>query len=407
MKRIVKAYLVIYFLLPSAAIYFTIFTGIPIPMYIELLPLLLLAVRNPRFSKEWRPADWMFLLLSAASVVFIGRNTADASWIHNIEARAFILIALNYFIFRILIRREWSGEISDTILRILELSMYLALLEFLVINIGGIAGSLEVRYVAAYPRAERLYETILGLPKPFGLFPGTHNAGIAATISLLYLAATKKISANKAFALASALVFFICFSLSAFVVLVFVYAILTVRKRSSGAAVIAKGVYAAVAGIVIYYSLTYYNEITAFRSSGTIGSATVISFQDAEYVLSLIAGLESLRDYPLGVPLSTVDLTGNEVYVSRVVMYYGYPIVVFFLGASALLITNLKTQDKRGLFFSIGYLTLFVSSFHYPSIVSYPLTILVPLAFVFLGNDREMARSGEASPVATKTRCAA
>lgn len=395
MKRVFQLYLVLFFLLPSTATYFTIFTEIPVPMYIELLPLLLIVVRSPRTSRTVRPADVLFALLFAASLVFIARNSADTSWINNIEARAFILIAVNYFIFRVLLRREWSGEICDTILKILELSMYLALIEFVLINTNGIAGSLESRYIASYPRAERLYEHILSFVKPFGLFPGTHNAGIAATISLLYLTAAKRIRANKGFAIASALVFFVCFSLSAFVVLVLVHSMVTFRKRASGLAVAAKGFYAAVAGVLVYYSLTYYNEITSLRSSGTISTIDV-SFKDAEYLLSLNAGFESLRSFPLGAPPNTIDLSGNEVYVSRIVMYFGFPIVLFFVMALALIASSIKHQNRSALFFSISYLTLFLSSFHYPSIVSYPLNILVPLAFVFLGDDRGAARAGGA-----------
>src|SRR5208283_5333449 len=110
--RIFKIYLVIYFLFASLSIYITIFTGIKVPMIIELVPLLLVFLK-PFISRGLNYIDLIFSILLANSIIFFFINLEDLSWIGNIEARAIPMMAINYYIFRVLLKPEWSVQIAD------------------------------------------------------------------------------------------------------------------------------------------------------------------------------------------------------------------------------------------------------------------------------------------------------
>lgn len=365
-----------------------VFMGIKVPVVIEIVPLFLIFLK-PSFFGGLRYTDFLFFILLANSIVFFILNLDDLSWIGNIEARAFFLLAINYFIFRILIRREWSENIAELVLKLIELSMYLMLIEFILINISDIANSIESTYLSVYPDRQRLYENLMNFTKPIGLYPGTHNAGLAATISLLYLKATKTISSNKGFFIASVLVFLICFSLTAFLVLIIVYLMFFLSGKTSVLMFVKTMPFGIFMVMMLYFSILNYEAITTFRSSGVGGITSNVAFKDAQYIYSLVAGFEALKNSPFGTPINKADFFHNEVYFSRAVMYYGIPIVVFFLLTFSLVASSLKHQNRSGLFYSISFLVIFISSFHYPAIISYPLNILIPLTFVFLGASQD------------------
>lgn len=113
--------------------------------------------------------------------------------------------------------------------------MYLMLVECLLININDryLFKFFQAGFYNAYPGADRLYENIIMIIKPFGFYPGTTSASIAATISILYLSASKSISENKAFFIAAVLVFFVSFSLTAFLTLICVKMLLRFRFKLS------------------------------------------------------------------------------------------------------------------------------------------------------------------------------
>lgn len=383
MQKLFNSYIVIYFLTPSLLAYLAIFTGIIIPFYIEIIPFLFIIISKNLFNKL-NYHDFLFSILLAACILFVVRNSDDYSWINNIEDRGMIFIAFNYCIFRFLLKKEWSNSICQTILKLLEISMYLMLLEFILININDLYRFIEAGYLNAYPQRNRLYESIVMFAKPFGLYPGTHNAGIAATISILYLLASKSISKNKAFFVASVVVFFICFSLTAFLVFLLIFFLLRLRHRLSIQLIAANSFYLLFICTIIYYVLMNYSEITQIRSAGEILRTENIPFSDAEYLYSINTAFVSLINSPFGVNITNVDTFMNEVYFSRVAQYYGITLIIFWIMAIIIVFFNLRNQNRSGLFFSISLLTLFFSSFHYASIISYPLTILVPLTFVFI-----------------------
>jgi hypothetical protein len=382
MRKLFNLYIVIYFLTPSLLIYLAIFTGITIPYYMDLIPVMLVFWCN-NFSRKIKIQDLLFLFLLVICILFVVRNLGDYSWINNGEARTFILIVANYFIFRILVKNEWADSISMTVLKLFKFSMYFMLLEFILINISDFHTILEADYLSAYPQRERLYENIMFLTKPFGLYPGTHNAAIAATISILFLLVTKSISENKAFFIASVSVFFICFSLTAGLVFLLIYMLLRIRIRLSIYSCTVNIFYLLLFGMMICLGIVYYSEITQFRSSAEVSSQAKIAFSDAEYLLSINNSFKVLSHSPFGVKVKDIDDFLNEVYLSRAAQYYGVLLLIFWITAVILVLRNFKYQDRGSKFFSISFLTLFFSSFHYPSIISYPLSILVPLAFIF------------------------
>lgn len=383
MQKLFNSYIVIYFLTPSILVYLAIFTGIIIPFYIEIIPFLFIIISKKLYNKL-NYHDFLFSILLTACIIFVVRNSDDYSWAKNIEDRGMILIAINYCIFRVLLKNEWSDSICQTILKLLEASIYLMLFEFILININDYYRFIEAGYLSAYPQRERLYESIVMFAKPFGLYPGTHNAGIASTISILYLLASKSISKNKTFFVASVFVFFICFSLTAFLVFLLILYLLRFRNRPSIQSFTANSFYLLLFCTIIYYLLMNYSEITQIRSAGEIFRTENIPFSDVEYLYSINTAFVSLINSPFGVNVNKVDNFMNEVYFSRVAQYYGVILIVFWIMAIIIVLFNLRNQNKSGLFFSISLLTLFFSSFHYASIISYPLTILVPLTFVFI-----------------------
>jgi hypothetical protein len=382
MLKLFNLYIVIYFFAPSLLIYLAIFTGITIPFYVDLIPVMLVFWGN-NFSGKVKIQDLLFLFLLVICILFVMRNLGDYTWINNSEARTFILIVANYFIFRILVKNEWSESMSMTVIKLLKFSMYFMLIEFIIINISDFHTFLEAGYLSAYPQRERLYENIMFLTKPFGLYPGTHNATIAATISILYLLVSKSISENKAFFLASISVFFICFSLTAVLVFLLIYMLLKIRIRLSIYSCTVNVFYLLLFGIMIFLGLNYYYEITYFRSSAEMSNQAKIAFSDAQYLLSFNNSFNVLSQHPFGVKVKDINDLLNEVYLSRAAQYYGVLLIIFWIAAVILVLRNFKYQDKGSKLFSISFLTLVFSSFHYPSIISYPLSILVPLTFIF------------------------
>ena len=378
-----NVYLIIYFLSSSLLTYLAIFTGIRLPFYFEIIPLLLALFSKSVFD-NFNFQDILFLLFLAACILFIVRNSYDISWVGNLEIRAMILIPVNYFVFRVFLEEKWADSICQTILKLFKVSMYLMLVEFILININDNFKFIENRYLSINPQADRLYEYILGFAKPFGLFPGPHNAVIAATISILYLFATKSISENKAFFFASVSIFFICFSLTALLAILLIFLLLRLRFWLSFRALAANYWYLIIFIPVIYFAITNYSAITQFRSEGEITNIENSSVFDAEYGTSIQKTFVVLTNSPFGIQSSAMDSFMNEVYFSRAAQYFGILMVLFWLISITIVVFNLRNQNKSGLFFAISLLAIFFSSFHYGSIVYYPLTILPPLAFVFL-----------------------
>lgn len=381
--RLFRIYLVIYFLFPVVALYFSLISGTKVPVYLEVFPLILLVLSWRGLSRV-TPADFLFAIPLVGSIVFLTINLTSFSWINNFETRAPLLMAINYVIFRNLIKSKWSYPIADTVVLILKYSMYLLVVEFLIININGIGDAIESRYLMVYPDGYRLYENLVSFKRPIGLYPGPHNAAVASVISLAYLVATKSIRSNKWYFAASLLVFIICFGLTSVITAIVISMVMIFRKRISAFGLVKTVAYFIVGGVIVYLLLIYNLEITQIRSHGEITEGRYVEFEDYVYIKSLADGLESLIDFPFGRPVSEVDLFQNEVYISRMIMFYGGQIVVFYIAAFIVMVVYLKRQSKEGVFFSISYLALFSSSFHYPSMAYYPLNILVPLAFVLI-----------------------
>ena len=389
-KSLFKIYLVIYFVFAAFTIYVAIFTGIKIPFVIEILPAVALLFSVSNFERI-KASDYLFFLALVSFIVIVPRNLDDLSWVNSNEIRNILFISINYFIYRFVLRPEWSLEIADLIINIFKISMYLMLLECVLINISDIANIMESGYLSAFPERNRLYESIMSFIKPFGLYPGTHNAAIAATISILYLVASKTIANNKVFFLAAILVFFICFSLTGFITLVAILLIINFLQSESGFSRVVNFVSSIVFCLLIFVSFAFYDEITRFRSHGKVGELATVPFGESIYMTSISDGLNLLLENPLGTQISHLDLSLSEVYFSRVLMYFGIPMLIFLIWACFTILKNLKKKNigRDELFYSISFLTLFISSFHYPSIISYPLNILVPLAFVFLGRGKK------------------
>ena len=382
--KLFKVYLLCYFLFPIATLYFGLLTGIRIPLWIEIFPLIFLSLFRMRFT-TLGASDLLFLILIVNSIVFILSNSGDYSWIRNIEIRAFVIICINYYIFRCLLNSDWSEDIAEFIIKIMRFSMYLAVIEFFVINNGGISTVIEDRYLAVFTKSERLYEKIIFFVKPIGIYPGTHNLGVAAVISILYLSITKSIDKNKGFFIASVLVFFVGFSITISLTLLIVYSIyhLTSQGMRVTWRLVKGSLYASVmlaaAGLMFKFG-GIISQLKAYREVRD-------TYEEPEsnvYITSISDSLDSLLQFPFGTPLNQIDLYENEVYISRLLIYFGWPIVLFLGFAFTTVILKLRFQNKYGIFFTISYLTLFISSFHYGAINYYPLTILVPLTFVLI-----------------------
>ena len=382
--KLFKVYLLCYFLFPIVTLYFALLTGIRIPFWIEIVTLFFLPLFRTRFTKL-SSSDILFLILIVTFVIFIVTNSGNYSWLGNVEIRAFFMICINYYIFRSLLNSGWSEDIAEFIIKIMKFSMYLAVIEFFVINNGGVSTVIEKRYLAVFTGSERLYETIILFVKPIGIYPGTHNLGVAAAISILYLGVTKSISKNKGFFIASICTFFVGFSITISLTLLIVYSIY--KLAGKGIKItwsLVKGLlYASIMLTVSGFIFKFQGIISQLKAYREVRSSYVEP-EDNVYITSISNSLDSLFQFPFGTPLSQIDLYENEVYISRLIIYFGWP-MIFFLGfAFATVILKLRLQNKAGIFFTLSYLTLFVSSFHYASINYYPLTILVPLTFVLI-----------------------
>jgi hypothetical protein len=379
-SKVIKYYLIFYFIYPIFTLYFTLLTTIKIPMWIEIIPLILCVILPTNF-RYFRSSDFLFVILILNSLLFIFININDYSWINNIEIRSIIIMSFNYFIFRSILRTSWTSQISELIVIIMKYSMYLIVIEFIIINLFGIYEVIENRYLYIYENSKRLYEfTVFGI-KSLGLYPGTHNASIASTISILYLILTKSIYENKKFLFVSIIAFIISFSITAVIVLLIVYSIVKIFTDGVRNNVVWQILYFLISigfAITIFTYNDYISQMKAF------GEVTYLSDKGEKnvYINSIIEAFNSLIKFPMGTPIEQANIIENEVYISRLVIYFGLPIVIFFLYSLIIIIRNLKSQDKQGLFFSIAYLCLFISSFHYGSINYYPLNILIPFTFI-------------------------
>tara|TARA_B110000091_G_C13804524_1_gene471841 strand:- start:207 stop:1271 length:1065 start_codon:yes stop_codon:yes gene_type:complete len=336
--------------------------------------------------------DLLFLILIINSVVFIILNIGDYSWLGNIEMRAFVFIGLNYYIFRSLLNPDWSDDIAEFIINIMKFSIYLAVIEFFVINTGEIANVIEDRYLAVFKGSERLYEYILFAAKPIGIYPGTHNLGVAAVISILYLVTTKSIHKNKGYFIASMVVFFVGFSLTVTLALLIVYSISMVASQGMTRRLVKRSLYASVLAATAGLIFKFGGVLSQLKSTGEI-SASYVESESNVYITSISNSFDSLLQFPFGTPLNQIDLYENEVYISRLIIYFGWPIILFLGLAFVTLVAKFRLQSDSGVFFTLSYLTLFISSFHYGSINYYPLTILVPLTFVFIHYSKNQPRT--------------
>lgn len=378
--KLFKIYLLCYFLFPISTLYFALLTGIKIPMWIELVPLFFIVLFKLRFTKL-NNSDLLFLILIVNSIVFMALNLGDYSWLGDIEIRAFIFIALNYYIFRSLLNKDWSEDIAEFIIKIIKFSMYFAVLEFLIINNDGVAIVIQDRYLSVFEGSERMYEKILFLTKPIGIFPGTHNLGVASLISILYLVTTKSINTNKSFFIASIFVFFVGFSLTISLSMLIIYSIYIVISSGMTWRMVKNSIYALFLLVFAGFIFQYNEVLSELKAYGEVRGTFSVS-DDSVYIKSLLNSFVSLLQNPFGTPLNQIELYDNEVYISRLIIYFGWPIIIFLVLAFFKVVTNLKFQSNSGIFFSLSYLSLFISSFHYGSINYHPLTILVPLTFV-------------------------
>lgn len=382
--KLFKVYLLCYFIFPIAALYFALIVGIQIPLGIEIIPIIFLSLFRMRFTKLIT-SDLLFLILIVSSIIFIISNLGDYSWIGNIEIRAFITICINYYVFRCLLNPNWSEDIADFIIKIMKFSMYLAIIEFFVINNGGISTVIEDRYLAVFTGSERLYETIIFFIKPIGLYPGTHNLGVASTISILYLIITKSVHKNKGYFIASICVFFVGFSITITLALLIVYSIYQLTSQGIRITwrLVKRSLYASVMLACAFLMFKFGGIISQLKAYREV-RASYVEPESNVYITSINNSVDSLLQFPFGTPLNQVDLYENEVYISRLLIYFGWPIVLFLGLAFATVIVKLRHQNKAGIFFTLSYLTLFITSFHYGSINYYPLTVLVPLTFVLI-----------------------
>ena len=389
--KLFKVYLLCYFLFPIVTLYFALLTGIRIPLWIEIVLLIFLPLFRMRFTKLVA-YDLLFFILIINSAVFILLNIGDYSWLGNIEIRAFIFIGLNYYIFRSLLNPDWSEDIAEFIIRIMKFSMYLAVIEFFVINTGEIGSVIEGRYLAVFEGSERLYEYILFAAKPIGIYPGTHNLGVASVISILYLVTTKSIHKNKGYFIASMIVFFVGFSLTVTLALLIVYSIYMVGSQRMTRRLVKSSLYASVLAATAGLIFKFGGVLSQLKSTGEI-SDSYVEPESNVYIKSISNSFDSLLRFPFGTDLNQIDLYENEVYISRLIIYFGWPIILFLGLAFVTLVAKFRLQSNSGVFFTLSYLILFISSFHYGSINYYPLTILVPLTFVFIQYSKNQPRT--------------
>jgi hypothetical protein len=128
--------------------------------------------------------------------------------------------------------------------------------------------------------------------------------------------------------------------------------------------------------------------ITSFRSSFNIDGVGRGQILDSVYVESLVRSFVILTESPFGARITSLDLLNNEVYWSRFVMYFGLPLSVVFLCLWILAAWDCKPRNDRRDLMALSTLALFVSSFHYPSLIYYPLSIIIPFYFALLSSRR-------------------
>ena len=311
--NIFKVYLLCYFLMPIISLYFALLSGIIIPFWIEIVPLFFLILFRMRFTKLVTN-DVLFIILIVNSVFFIVLNLGDYSWLSNIEIRAFIFIGLNYYIFRCLLNPAWSENIAEFIIKILKFSMYLAAIEFFIINTGGVSDAIEDRYLAVFDGTERLYEYILFFTKPLGLYPGTHNLGVASLISILYLIITKSINNNKGYFIVSIFVFFVGFSLTITLALMVVLAIHQLVIQGIRRKLIKKIFFSSVLITSASLIFKFGGVLSQIKAYGKVRE----TYSEAEsnvYINSISNSLDMLYQFPLGTPLDKINLYENEIYI--------------------------------------------------------------------------------------------
>jgi hypothetical protein len=383
-----KIYLIIYFLFPICTLYFALITGIKIPTLIEVVPLVLCFL-IPTYFRGFRASDLLFFILILNTFFFIILNFGNYSWINNIEIRSIMIIGVNYFIFRNMLNPEWAKKITELIIKILKFSMYLIVIEFIAINTNESYEIIENKYLNVFQGSERLYEfTLFGI-KSIGLYPGSHNASVASTILILYIVLTNSIFENKKLFIISLVAFIVSFSITSLIVLLLVYSIFKIYMQKERGNFLRSYLFSFPPFGLTILILINNDIVSQFKAHGALFH-TLEPAGINVYINSIVVALESLIQHPMGTPFEQVDLFENEVYMSRLVMYFGVTIIFFFLYSVIILIKNLKYQEKPGVFLFISYTCLFISSFHYGSIIYYPLNILVPLTFVLFKYSKKL-----------------
>ncbi|QWD34028.1 hypothetical protein G6676_01785 [Polynucleobacter paneuropaeus] len=384
LKIIVNAYIVIYFIFATLASYLAIFTKIKIPFIIELIPLLILPILN-NFNFKIKYSDFLFLILSISCVIFLAINISDNNWIGNVEIRGIFSIAMNYWLFRIIFLNYKTKEVKDTIVQVLKYSMYFMIFEFIVINIGNNSSIIENSFLSVFPERDRLYDSILGFVKPNGIYPGTHNASIAASLSFVYLVASKTVKNNYHYFVAALLVFLICFSVTGLVISLVVASTVYLMRQYKSIKNILFDVFLLVfISLVLYFVFTNYDAITVYRSSGTFAFGQKSDLGNSIYLISIEEGINNIVNNPFGTPMAMLDFKDNEVYLSRLISYFGISACLFLFLSIIYIIGKLKSKESGVLFFSLAYLILLLSSLHYPAMVSIPLGILIPIGFAYI-----------------------
>ena len=368
-----RVYVALYFSFPIASLYLGIFTGIKVPIYIELVPVIVFI-----FSLKKIRIKILDIIFFISAIFFIYINSENNYWINKIDLRGPLLLYINYIILRTVLNKNDSITISILVLKILEYSLYLLLLEFIIINSFDIGLQIQDLYLANYIEAERLYENIVSFLRPISLFPGSHNAGLVAAICFIYLIYTKKFSSNRLFPLAALTSLIICFSITSLITIPVVVYILYYHRFSR----LEKLISIISLSIFIIIIFAYSIEISQIKAYGKIIQDTNISFYDYYYIQSILSSMKILANNPLGLAYDYESIYGNEVYISRVVINYGIPYIFIMVFSLYKIINNIKYQDQYTIIYTISFLVLFISSFHYPSIIYYPINIMIPLAFI-------------------------
>jgi hypothetical protein len=381
--RLIIALLFGYFFFPTASTYLSLAVGVGIPQVADMFFCIVL-LASVRAKNKLYASDLLFVVPMALFFIALLRFEDTKEIFFNYEARGLFAISLMYYSLRLFgVSESAKTAIGNNILKILTISVYLLPVEFVLINFAELYIAIESAYLEVYPARERLYEKIFIFAKPFGLFIGTHNASVAAAILIIYLMFAKRHPIRKLTMFMACFSFVICFSLSVFMVTTCIIAAISFARVKSAFGKASITVFS-IALISILY--VYGDVITTLRSGGDIGGVLGYgSSAESVYYLSFKQAQNSLLANPMGVT-QIVNFTNNEVYLSRLIMIYGLLIIPFLVylfwstGNAVLQVHHHKSIIQ------IGSLMLLLTSLHYPSMISYPLMIFIPLAGLFRPN---------------------